>query len=138
MITKAGRPPTAEEIADLHCNHRAYGAKIRSAEQLLNDAASQLETKFNIRRRERDIEANRKRSIDDRIAQSRKAHGLPPPEPATPRQNANAVQNATPSEGSMWATASMGVPIDAPERAQNKSRCSMNWPMRLRRYTAVL
>jgi hypothetical protein len=61
-----GRVPTENEIFNMHRDLRAVGnPNMRTPEQLFEDVSSQIEGKFNIKRRLKDIEHNRKRAIRD-------------------------------------------------------------------------
>jgi hypothetical protein len=73
---KAGRDPTLGEIANEHLRLRSVGAKVRSADDLVDAAATRVEEQMpGVRRRIHDPVQNAKRRVGDMIADRAKARG---------------------------------------------------------------
>jgi hypothetical protein len=73
---KTGRAPSQNDIFNMHRDLRSVGnPSMRSPEQLFEDVSGQIEGKFGIQRRVKNIDANRKRGVADRMKQSANSHG---------------------------------------------------------------
>jgi hypothetical protein len=79
---KMGRPPSHDEIFNMHLQARANGnPNVRSAKELFNEGvAAQIEGQFGVRRRVTDIDSNRKRGAQNMVNERRALRGLPPEE----------------------------------------------------------
>jgi hypothetical protein len=125
---KMGRVPTHEEIFNMHLQARANGnPNTRSAKEWLDGAvAGKIEGEFGVRRRVKDVEHNRRRAIQDRIANDRKLRGLPPEdfgeEPPQRSQPREGDQPATPSSVQEWTAKQFGTGLedDVPVRIEKR------------------
>jgi hypothetical protein len=126
---KIGRVPTHDEIFNMHLQARANGnPNTRSAKELLtNVVAGKIEGEFGVRRRVKDVENNRTRAIQDRIANDRKLRGLPPedfgekpPQRSQPRDDGD--QPATPNSVQAWTAQQFGSGLedDVPVRIEKR------------------
>jgi hypothetical protein len=122
-----GHVPTQNEIFNAHRDLRSVGNPVmRSPEQLFEDVSGQIEGKFGIKRRVKDVEHNRRRAIQDRIANDRKLRGLPPEdfgqEPPQRSQPRDGDQPATSNSVQEWTAKQFGAGLedDVPARIEKR------------------
>jgi hypothetical protein len=122
-----GRVPSPDDIYNAHLEMRAAGNRgVRTPAQLFDDVASQVETKFGLRRRLRSEEHNRARAVRDRLVASAKSHGMTPEEyaisqPMSRQANLDAGEEVTTQSIQQATLRAFGDGVTAEEDASRKA-----------------